>query len=131
MNPEKSAYLVKHFPNLYQDYGGDPMKTCMTWGFECGDGWFELIKELSEKLEPMGVVAMQVKEKFGELRFYVNHATDEAWDLIEAAEVESEHICEVCGDPGTLRGDCWVRTLCSACDRKCDRKKKLRPIAQR
>lgn len=117
MNPEKSAYLVKHFPNLYQDYGCDPKRSCMAFGFEVGDGWFDLIKELSEKLEPMGVVAVQVKEKFGGLRFYVNHATDAAWDLIEEAEAKSETICERCGDPGELRGEHWVTTLCDNCDK--------------
>ena len=119
MNPEKSAYLVKHFPNLYRDYGGDPMKTFMCFGFECGDGWFDLIKELSEKLEPMGVVAMQVKEKFGGLRFYVNHATDAAWDLIEEAEAKSETICEECGgQPAKPCGGGWVKTLCEPCFNK-------------
>jgi hypothetical protein len=117
MNPEKSAYLVKHFPNLYKDYGGDPKQTLMAFGFEVGDGWFDLIKELSEKLEPMGVVAMQVKEKFGGLRFYVTHATDAAWDLIEEAERKSETICEECGDPGEIRDDRhWVLTLCDKCN---------------
>ena len=117
MNAENAKYLVDNFPNLYQDYGGDMKATCMAWGFECGDGWFELLKDLSEKLEPEGVVATQVKEKFGTLRFYARSATDETFALIDEAEDISEKTCEVCGKPGTLRGKGWVQTLCDACDK--------------
>lgn len=122
MNKENAAYLVENFPKLYQSYGGDPMETCMAWGFECGDGWFELIKELSEKLEPLGAVAAQVKEKYGTLRFYIEGisegAFDEAYDLIDEAEEKSAEICEKCGQPGKLRGGGWVQTLCDECDKK-------------
>lgn len=117
MNEENSKYLVETFPNLYQGCSLSPRESNMPFGWECGDGWFELLKELSEKLEPEGVIASQVKEKFGSLRFYLmGGATEEVWDLIDAAESKSLEICEVCGQPGTLRGKGWVRTLCDACE---------------
>jgi hypothetical protein len=117
MNKENSQYLVTNFPTLYQDYGGDMKITCMAWGFECGDGWFELLKELSEKIESHEAVAAQVKEKFGGLRFYLRGgATDEVWSHVEAAEEKSYETCEVCGQPGSLRGKGWVQTLCDGCD---------------
>lgn len=119
MNKENSQYLVENFPNLYQDCGRSPRESNMAFGFECGDGWFELLKELSEKIESQDVVASQVKEKFGTLRFYLRGgATDEVWDLIDEAEKKSEKICEVCGKPGSLRGKSWVQTLCDECDKK-------------
>jgi len=66
--------LAKKYPKLYKDYGGDMRQTCMFWGFEVGDGWRKLLEELSEnitKIDPTGrVIASQVKEKFGGLRFY-------------------------------------------------------------
>jgi hypothetical protein len=53
---------------------------------------------------------LQVKGKFGGLRIDVNNA-DEAIRQREAAEQESFHTCEVCGQPGRLREDDWIKTL--------------------
>jgi hypothetical protein len=122
MNEENTKYLREHFPNLYKEYGGDPTKTCMAWGITCGDGWFEIIKELSEKLEPLGIVAAQVKEKFGGLRFYVDGTTNENWEevhkYIDEAEIKSYETCENCGQPGKPNGRGWIRTLCDNCRKK-------------
>lgn len=57
-------------------------------------------------------VAMQVKEKFGTLRFYVGGASEQAYHYIEFAEALSARTCEECGAPGQTRGSGWVRTLC-------------------
>lgn len=58
------------------------------------------------------VVAVQVKEKFGGLRFYVNGATDEIYNYISFAESMSYHTCEECGAPGERYTDGWHTTLC-------------------
>jgi hypothetical protein len=107
--------LVSEFPSLYKDIGKSPRESCMAFGLEVGDGWYDIIYKLSEKLEPMGVVASQVKEKYGTLRFYIYNATDEAYDLCDAAESESETTCELCGEPGKLRGKGWITTRCEEC----------------
>jgi len=76
MDQKLEAELVKRYPTLYKDYGGDMRQTCMHWGFSHGDGWFHIIDNLSAELIMLGeqynikVVADQVKEKFGGLRFY-------------------------------------------------------------
>ncbi len=96
----------------------------MAFGFECGDGWFDLIWELCEDIEtalkndtaneaaefPFQVV--QVKEKYGGLRFYSNSGTDEIFALIDTAEEKSTEICEICGEPGEARGHGWIMTRC-------------------
>jgi hypothetical protein len=69
MNAEHTKYLIDHFPTLYAGVSKPLIESLMAFGFDCGDGWFELIKDLSEKLEPLGVEALQVKEKWGSLRF--------------------------------------------------------------
>ena len=115
MTKDKSAALARDFPRLYADYSGDPTKTNMAWGFECGDGWEPLLRRLSEKLEKLDVVASQVKEKFGTLRFYILGGTDEAYEAITAAEEESASICEMCGEPGVLRSAGWWTTMCDTC----------------
>ena len=56
---------------------------------------------------------LQVKEKFGVLRFYVNCSRNDAvGQRIGIAAEESFHTCEVCGQPGELRECDWIKTLC-------------------
>src|SRR3546814_17127716 len=49
----------------------------LPWGFEVGDGWCQLIETLCARLDAIltpapgaTMTVMQVKEKFGRLRFY-------------------------------------------------------------
>ena len=115
MNKENTQTLYKDFPKLYRQHKLPMTQTCMCWGFDCKDGWFDLIYELSQKLKiaSPNTEATQVKEKFGGLRFYFNGATEEGCNLIRNAEEKSEHICEECGKNGVLRNDLpWVQTLC-------------------
>jgi len=84
--------------------------------FFCVDsGWYSLIKELIEKLIEIGwnKEIVQVKQKFGGLRFYTNELPEGGLDLICHYEKESLKTCEVCGksaSPRTNRG--WIETLC-------------------
>lgn len=118
MNKELDEKLVKTFPNLYAKRYASMQETCMCWGFDCDDGWFDIIWELSEKLEKLGgVVASQVKEKYGTLRFYADwtRETDEklAMKYISEAEEKSAVTCEITGKPGKLisyRG--WLMVRC-------------------
>ena len=122
MRRELDTALVKDFPNLYRDRDGDVKETLMCFGFECGDGWELLIRKLSSQLEALILKipeskralyrAVQVKEKFGTLRFYMTYETDEMSDLIRIAEDESTVTCEICGAPGELRGPGWLYTAC-------------------
>jgi len=82
-----------------------------------GPGWLPILDRLAEDLVKLGWDRdlHQVKEKFGTLRFYIGHETDEMSDRIRQAEDESEVICEECGEPGTLQGTGWVVTNCDDC----------------
>ena len=124
MQKELDRKLVEDFPILYQQRNWDMKATAMCWGFP-GDGWEPLIRELSEKIEAYNkknqkapVYAVQVKEKFGGLRFYVTSAPKWIWNLISEAEEKSYHICEWCGKPGKQRSTGWILTLCDACYEK-------------
>lgn len=76
MKKELEMKLVKKFPIIFSQYGGNMRDTCMAWGMECGDGWYNIIHDLCENVTTLigdkniKVTAAQVKEKFGELRFY-------------------------------------------------------------
>ena len=129
MKSELELELVKKYPKILRDYKGDKMETCMAWGMECDDGWYDLLDKCMEKLQyfcdlcsnhgnEVQVVAAQIKEKFGTLSFYTsvygsNSIEHEIIDnIIDAAEIKSAHTCEVTGKEGTVckRGG-WYRTL--------------------
>lgn len=125
MKQELEVQLVSEFPSFFRGYeDGDPRQTLMVFGFECGDGWFGLIHKLCEDIRatnpPEDFCAVQVKEKFGGLRFYVRGGTHEIIQLIDDAEKRSYHTCESCGltegvttqaNPGKY----WIRSLCPNC----------------
>jgi len=119
MNKEHTQYLLDNFPSLYRGYYKPFRETSMCWGFECGDGWFGLVRDLSARLEPCGVFAVQVKEKYGSLRFYTEpvpvEVADEVDRLIDEAEAKSEVICELCGEPGKLNDGGWLKVRCEKC----------------
>lgn len=82
---------------------------------ECADGWLSLIKELIEKAIELGwnKEICQIKEKFGGLRFYINGATDEVYNLISEYENKSFNVCEICGKEGKLyKSGYWLSTRC-------------------
>lgn len=136
MSPDKDATLCRKYPMLYAQRTRGMRETSMCWGFECGDGWFALIDRLSAALEainktlPNGqkVEAVQVKTKYGGLRFYTNGAPygngapiatcDRVDNLILAAEDESYRTCEQCGKRGKSNAKGWIETLCDECRAK-------------
>lgn len=181
MRKELDEALCKKYPKIFRDRHGDMRSTAMCWGFECGDGWYNIldrmcaimqnhinytraqkvralrynralrravkgdlrplqmhftyrqnatepceygIKEAAKILEDIEpqckpvpevcrqVIATQVKEKYGTLRFYY-YGGDEYCSGVESmAESMSAVTCEVCGSPGKIREGGWVRTLC-------------------
>lgn len=130
MKEELDKKLCSMFPGIFKERGLPMNQTCMCWGFECSDGWYDLIERACKQLDAVhkvtGIqtVATQVKEKFGTLRFYHRTESDkevdnaEAWfniidDIVDHAEERSACACEVCGEYGELhvRGG-WYITLC-------------------
>ena len=157
MRKELDEALCAKYPLIFKDRHENMQVTAMCWGFECGDGWYniidilcglltsdyrqaesryesikdkvdqpqwegskniitqEKIDETKAKLDEETLkvpVAVQVKEKFGGLRFYVNGATDKHWSYINFAESMSYRTCEDCGAPGKTYTDGWHTTLC-------------------
>lgn len=118
---------------------------------ECGPGWKGLYIPLLKLCEVYGIRVMQVKEKFGGLRFYTGGYVDPArameeipppdlCDIIDAAEEASYHTCEECGTSGVERWDDerkpvykvktgrsrtsgWIRSLCDTCREALDQRR--------
>lgn len=74
-------------------------------------------KRLAEEVEKLPVI-VQVKEKFGGLRFYVDGGSSEIYSYIDFAEQMSHKVCEVCGNRGERRGGSWIKTLCDIHEKK-------------
>jgi len=122
VNKKNSKKLMIDFPFLRPQ--GGLGQSLMYFGFDVDDGWFKLIYQLckdiqrvidntpDEALKDFQVV--QVKEKFGSLRFYCGAATSEIHDLIQEAEAKSSRVCELCGKRGSMSvsNSGWYKTLC-------------------
>lgn len=81
-------------------------KTLGQYGVECSSGWYDLIIQCHKELLAIdpNYVPVQIKEKFGGLRFYFD--TSETDDRIEMHRIVSKYeklsytICEVSGRQG-------------------------------
>jgi hypothetical protein len=65
-----------------------------------------------DKVYPPAVKIDQIKEKYGELRFYISGGDEQVRGMIHMAEYLCNKTCEVTGKPGVLcvRGG-WYKTL--------------------
>lgn len=106
--------LQTKYPKAFNNKYGD-------FYFECRDGWADIIEPIVAELHAFNekqadefsiMYPMQVKEKFGTLRFYCNGTTDEVDELIRKAEKQSAVTCETCGKPGELIASSWLYTAC-------------------
>lgn len=142
MKKELDEALCSKYPKIFKDRHGDMKETLMCWGFECGDGWYKILDSLCGQIqhhidwshknkefdlkwnrehpdeprevrEPVTqVVAVQIKEKFGGLRFYYDGGDDQIFGMVRMAESWAANTCEECGESGTMRSGGWIRTLC-------------------
>ncbi len=109
--------IIKRFPALYRKR--------LPFGFECGNGWLDILLDLSEKIEKTAIVigistdsekhpyAVQVKSKFAVLSFHGENLTEEMQTLINEASDISCQTCEICGAPGRIRiHNKWYTVYC-------------------
>jgi len=95
-----TALLFGRYPGLYRGRHLSIRENLMSFGFSHGDGWFAIIDVLSALLEARGVMAMQVKEKFGTLRFYCRQGGEWSSGAVEVAGALSGKTCEHTGRRG-------------------------------
>lgn len=136
MNGENTRRIIAACPSIFDSMqeerdkmGIEPFHP-IAFGFECGDGWADLLVELCEKIqsrlntfEPQvasEIVALQVKEKYGTLRFYISAYDDTIGGYIREAEKKSAVTCERCGKVGSVRGSVWLYAACDEHTREQD-----------
>lgn len=117
-NDEFVEEMVDAYPLLYRKVNRRGFIS-----FEIGQGWYDIIRKLSAKLENYIMMlpldeqpkyyVVQVKEKFGSLRFYMDGPFTNAMDAaIREAETATRTTCEVCGGPGEMRSGGWIQVRC-------------------
>ena len=109
MNPDLTQKLLDKYPKLFSNQ--------QFWGFECGDGWYDILDHLCGAISQYTydadeVYVDQIKEKFGKLRFYLSREDNVIQGMVTLAEYMSGHTCEICGERGQLRTGSWLVTLC-------------------
>lgn len=133
--------LCEKYPKIFAQRNLPMTETCLYWGMDCGDGWYWLIDNLCHSIQgyvdchnegvnirqkagtmikgdkELQVEAVQVKEKFGQLRFYINQGDETIYGMIWLAESMSKGICEMCGatENVTSTEGRWVKYLCPKC----------------
>ena len=119
MRDELQQKLYDKFPKIFAQKDLSPAETLMCWGIECGDGWYDLIHDVchyaqfqTDHNKAPQMVAVQVKEKFGTLRFYYNGGDDRTSGAVSFAELISGRTCEVCGKPGERSNTGWITVRC-------------------
>lgn len=143
MDAELENKLYEKYPQLFSNRTKSPMESCMSFGIECNNGWYELLSSLcwtifqheknienrkrifgdnseqtKEEPEYYPVKFDQIKEKFGGLRVYFTGGDDYVEGVVAMAEEYSYKVCEVCGNAGKPNKDGWITTLCDSCRNK-------------
>lgn len=138
MDEELQNQLFEKYPDLFSNKDKDIMSSCMGWGIETGNGWYDIISsvcwmikqhennikwqtEYKQKTDPdyqsdyFPVKFDQVKEKYGGLRLYFSGGDEYVEGLVSMGEAMSYKICEVCGNKGEPNKGGWISTLCDGC----------------
>lgn len=92
---------------------------------EMPDGWRkafgeQMCQEIMDELTECGLVddyyPVQIKEKYGSLRWYDNGGTDKLYnEIIPKYEKLSERTCIICGEPATKISMGWISPYCDKC----------------
>jgi len=113
--------ILNDFPRLFKN------KNSCIYGLETNDGWNDLIYNVSSLIEDAieyrmnlqeegksECYAIQIKSKFGGLRFYVSFDDPYVNGIIALAEKLSYSMCEFCGQKASLvEIKKWYWTLCT------------------
>jgi hypothetical protein len=140
MDGELQNQLYEKYPDLFSNRNKSPRESCMSFGIECNNGWYELLasvcwrvsqhekniedrkriladqpEKIKAELEYSPVKFDQVKEKYGGLRIYFSGGDDYVDGIVSMAEEYSYKVCEVCGNSGKPNKGGWITTLCENC----------------
>ncbi len=126
--------FIEKYPHVFERKASS-IEPFPMFGIECGEGWYHIINQLLNVInshlgwinrdkadfEKVPFILTQVKEKFGTLRFYYDGGDQQIHGMVRMAEAMSAVTCEVCGNPGKIRGNSWYYTACDEHTREEDK----------
>jgi hypothetical protein len=127
MKKELQNKLYENYPKIFTQKDWPETDTCMCWGICVKDGWYHILDVLCMMIQTyalnknLNIQATQVKEKFGQLRFYYVGGQGDKYieGLIAMTSAIATVTCERCGAPGSMqkpKGGSWVEhALCKTC----------------
>lgn len=126
MEKELENKLYEKYPKLFRQKDLSMQETCLCWGLECGAGWYWLIDNLCNCIQgyidandKSQVEFVQIKEKFGMLRAYIDNADEYTYGMISLAASLSYKTCEMCGSTtDIMHTKGWIKTICTDCQNK-------------
>jgi len=67
MKQELDKLLCERYPKMMVNRNKPMMETCMCWGFECGDGWFNILDQLMGNIQ--NHIDWKVKQRDGAIKY--------------------------------------------------------------
>jgi hypothetical protein len=85
MKQELDKLLCEKYPKMMVNRNKDMKETCMCWGFECGDGWFNILNQLMSQIQHH--IDWKEKQRAGAIKYNEMAAQAKAgnFDLFEAS----------------------------------------------
>jgi hypothetical protein len=122
MKQELEDKLFNKYKKLFP-YGRDDVnENLMCFGFECGDGWYNILDVLFENIvgvlgDKYNATVVRVKSRFAVLMVNTGGLHNDIYEtihnLIIGAKLQSSRTCEMCGKPAEQKQpNGWVYTLC-------------------
>ena len=83
MKQELDKLLCEKYPKMMVNRNKDMKETCMCWGFECGDGWFNILDQLMSQIQHH--IDWKEKQRAGAIKYNEMAAQAKAgnFDLFE------------------------------------------------
>ena len=112
MDSHKTDEIYEKFPHLYRERLVPLASSKMGWGFQCEDGWYKIIYEMSKKIDKLSkegefapAITEVSKNEDGTLYVEARNLTPPVADIITTAREQSRLTCELCAyTPAFLRG---------------------------
>ena len=90
---------------------------------EIPNGWMRLFYQMCDDIKPIlereGLIDkfyfIQVKEKYNQLRCFVNNSTPEINDIISKYEFMATNVCVQCGAPAEYETTGYIASICGDC----------------
>ena len=117
MRDDLEQTLFVTFPDLFSETSPNPAISAIGRGFEWGEGWFPLlmllchaVNQAVKNTEMPKVQVLQVKEKFGRLRFRFSGGNSMTIGMVRMVEDLSMNIDSDTGEWSPISGEMGMKT---------------------